>query len=81
MTAAGVSNAVVSLRVSRAPKPPRRPRQPSPEGQFRRRDRFPQPQHEQPEFLRRPVRRPRREGNGAPTEANGGTVAEDTDHD
>ena len=40
--------------------------------QFRRRDRFPQQQHEQPEFLRRPVRRPRREGgNGAPEEVNG----------
>jgi hypothetical protein len=48
--------------------------------QQRRRDRFVQ-SHEQPEFLRRPVRRPRREGNGAPEEANGGTVAEDTDHD
>ena len=56
------------------------PQQPSPEGQARRRDRF-QPTHEQPEFLRRAVRRPRREGNGAPTEANGGTVAEETDHD
>jgi hypothetical protein len=53
------------------------PQQPSPEG--RRRDRF-QPTHEQPEFLRRPVRRPRREGNGTPTEANG-TIAEETDHD
>jgi len=30
----------------------------------RDRDRFPQQQHEQPEFLRRPVRRPRRESNG-----------------
>lgn len=29
----------------------------------RDRDRFPQQQHEQPEFLRRPVRRPRRESN------------------
>lgn len=52
-----------------------------PEGQFRRRDRFPQAQtHEQPEFLRRPVRRPRREGNGAPGEANG-TVTDDSDRD
>jgi hypothetical protein len=54
--------------------------QPSPEGQMRRRDRFP-PTHEQPEFLRRPVRRPRREGNGAPGEANGGGVPEETDQD
>lgn len=34
--------------------------QPPPREQTRRRDRFPQP-HEQPEFLRRSVRRPRRE--------------------
>jgi hypothetical protein len=27
------------------------------------------------------VRRPRREGNGAPEEANGGAVAEESDHD
>jgi hypothetical protein len=26
------------------------------------------PHHEQPEFLRRPVRRPRREGNGGPAD-------------
>lgn len=52
--------------------------QPTAEGQFQRRDRFPQQQHEQPEFLRRPVRRPRREGNGAPGEANG---VDDTDRD
>jgi Domain of unknown function (DUF4167) len=31
-----------------------------------RSDRSMVPHHEQPEFLRRPVRRPRREGNGAP---------------
>jgi hypothetical protein len=36
---------------------------------MRRRDRFPQQNHEQPEFLRRPVRRPRREGNGEPNGA------------
>ncbi len=52
---------------------------PSPDGQQRRRERFGQ-SHEQPEFLRRPVRRPRREGNGAP-ETNGDAVAEETDHD
>jgi hypothetical protein len=52
--------------------------QPSPEAQMRRRERFPQT-HEQPEFLRRPVRRPRREGNGGPGDANG--AAEDPDHD
>jgi hypothetical protein len=50
----------------------------APEGQFRRNDRFP-PVHEQPEFLRRPVRRPRREGNGAPGDANG--TGDDTDRD
>jgi hypothetical protein len=44
-----------------------------------RRERFVQT-HEQPEFLRRPVRRPRRESNGAQTEANG-EVAEETDHE
>jgi hypothetical protein len=50
--------------------------------QFRRRDSFPQQQHEQPEFLRRPVRRPRREGgNGAPEEVNGAAGPEDTDRD
>jgi Domain of unknown function (DUF4167) len=53
------------------------PQQPAPEGQ--RGERLAQT-HEQPEFLRRPVRRPRREGNGAPGETNGG-VAEETDHD
>jgi hypothetical protein len=37
--------------------------------------------HEQPEFLRRPVRRPRRESNGAPEEANGTPVPEEADHD
>jgi hypothetical protein len=54
--------------------------QPPVEGGFQRRDRFPQQQHEQPEFLRRPVRRPRREANGAPTEVNG-AAADDTDRD
>ncbi len=54
------------------------PQQPSPENQMRRRERFPQQAtHEQPEFLRRPVRRPRREGNGEP---NGGGP-DDTDRD
>jgi len=67
------------------------PRQPSPEGveatggqqqpggDFRRCDRFPPQQHEQPEFLRRPVRRPRREGS-APGETNG-AAADETDRD
>ncbi len=51
--------------------------------QFRRRDSFPQQQHEQPEFLRRPVRRPRREGsgNGAPEEVNGAAGPDETDRD
>lgn len=52
--------------------------QPSPDNQMRRRDRFPQQNHEQPEFLRRPVRRPRREGNGDP---NGNAGPDDTDRD
>jgi hypothetical protein len=39
--------------------PPRRAERPAPQAV---------PHHEQPEFLRRPVRRPRREGNGAPAE-------------
>lgn len=40
--------------------------------------------HEQPEFLRRPVRRPRREGNGVPSEEPGPvptSAVEDTGHD
>ncbi len=45
--------------------------QPSPDNQMRRRERFPQQTHEQPEFLRRPVRRPRREGNGDPDGGDG----------
>jgi Domain of unknown function (DUF4167) len=50
---------------------------PSPDAPARRRERF-TPTHEQPEFLRRPVRRPRREAsNGA--EPNG--VTEETDQD
>jgi hypothetical protein len=50
--------------------------------QFRRRDRIPQQQHEQPEFLRRPVRRPRREGStGAPEEVNGAAATDETDRD
>ncbi len=55
---------------------------PAPDRQPRR-ERFVPPTHEQPEFLRRPVRRPRREGNGAPPEeANGAPIAaEETDHD
>jgi uncharacterized protein DUF4167 len=45
----------------------------------RRRERFGQ-SHEQPEFLRRPVRRPRRESATA-GEAEGEAVAEETDRD
>ncbi len=56
------------------------PRQGGGPDQPPRRDRFPQQQHEQPEFLRRPVRRPRREGNGTPSEANG-NVTDETDRD
>jgi hypothetical protein len=72
-------------------QPPPRPQNVDPAGappqqaggdQFRRRDRFPQQQHEQPEFLRRPVRRPRREGGAAaPEEVNGAAAADDTDRD
>jgi hypothetical protein len=54
--------------------------QPAAEGQMQRRDRFPQQQHEQPEFLRRPVRRPRRESsNGA--EANTTAATDEADRD
>ncbi|MGI9403131.1 MAG: DUF4167 domain-containing protein [Hyphomicrobium sp.] len=53
---------------------------PAAESQSPRSERFAQ-SHEQPEFLRRPVRRPRRDGNGGSTEANGGTVTDDADHD
>ncbi len=49
--------------------------------QFRRRDRFPQQQHEQPEFLRRPVRRPRREGNDGPGDVNGAAGSDEGDQD
>lgn len=58
--------------------------QPPAEGQFqpprreRERDRFPQQQHEQPEFLRRPVRRPRRESSSG-GEVNGTAAATTTD--
>jgi len=55
--------------------------QPAGEGQFpQRRDRFPQQQHEQPEFLRRPVRRPRRETNGT-SEVNGAAAADEADRE
>lgn len=65
----------------RNPEPVEAAPQPAAEGQFqprreRERDRFPQQQHEQPEFLRRPVRRPRRESSNG--EANG-TAAAATD--
>lgn len=51
-----------------------------PEGQPRRRERFAQ-SHEQPEFLRRPVRRPRRESAAAGSETNGDAVTEESDRD
>ena len=54
--------------------------QPAIEAPFQqpRRERFSQQPHEQPEFLRRPVRRPRREANGAAAqEANGAAPAAD----
>jgi hypothetical protein len=54
--------------------------QPVAEGQPQRRDRFPQQQHEQPEFLRRPVRRPRRESSNG-TEVNGNAAADEADRD
>ena len=52
--------------------------QPGAEGQTRRRERF-TPTHEQPEFLRRPVRRPRREGGNGAESNNGAT--EETEQD
>ena len=55
-------------------------RGPSPGGQDRRGERVAQ-SHEQPEFLRRPVRRPRRDSNGGSDETNGGTVADKADRD
>jgi hypothetical protein len=57
--------------------------QPTPEAQPpQRRERFSQQPHEQPEFLRRPVRRPRRESNGgAAPEANGAAAADESDRD
>jgi len=55
--------------------------QPSQEAQPAPRERFSQT-HEQPEFLRRPVRRPRRDGNGSSTgETEGSAVAEDVERD
>jgi hypothetical protein len=53
---------------------------PAAEGQSSRGESFAE-SHEQPEFLRRPVRRPRRDSNGGSTEANGGAVTDDADHD
>lgn len=56
--------------------------QPAVEGQqFQRRDRFPQQQHEQPEFLRRPVRRPRRESNGSEVNGAAATAADEADRE
>jgi hypothetical protein len=58
-----------------SPPPPARNDNPP-----RRRERFVQ-SHEQPEFLRRPVRRPRREANGGDTpEANGAAEPSETDN-
>lgn len=54
-------------------QPPRA--EPSP----RRRDRFAAAAHEQPEFLRRPVRRPRRDANGGgASEANGTGIKDES---
>jgi hypothetical protein len=53
---------------------------PAAEGQSSRGESFAE-SHEQPEFLRRPVRRPRRDSNGGSTEANGGAVTDDADQD
>jgi hypothetical protein len=53
---------------------------PAAEGQSSRRESFAE-SHEQPEFLRRPVRRPRRDSNGGSSETNGGAVTDDADHD
>ena len=53
---------------------------PAAEGQSSRGESFAE-SHEQPEFLRRPVRRPRRDSNGGSTKANGGAVTDDADHD
>lgn len=50
------------------------------EGQSSRGERFAE-SHEQPEFLRRPVRRPRRDSNGGSSETNGETVTDDADRD
>jgi hypothetical protein len=56
--------------------------QPRSEAPVRRRERFATPSHEQPEFLRRPVRRPRREAAGSEaSDANGASVKDDTDTD
>jgi Domain of unknown function (DUF4167) len=56
--------------------------QPSADAQPAARERFGQ-SNEQPEFLRRPVRRPRRESAAAAagSEPNGGAVTEDADRD
>ncbi|MCL4767214.1 MAG: DUF4167 domain-containing protein [Hyphomicrobiaceae bacterium] len=53
--------------------------QPRAEAQPRRRDRIAASAHEQPEFLRRPVRRPRRDANGGGAgEANGTAVKDES---
>ncbi len=54
--------------------------QSAPEGQPRRRERFAEA-HEQPEFLRRPVRRPRRESEARSSIANGGASVDESEHD
>lgn len=53
--------------------------QPRAEAPTRRRERFVASTQEQPEFLRRPVRRPRREANGGSAgEANGAAVKDES---
>jgi hypothetical protein len=76
-------------RPQRFQRPERMPQQqpdPGLEGgsQHQRRNDSVVAHHEQPEFLRRPVRRPRREGNGMPSEEPGAvptSAVEDTGHD
>ncbi len=52
-------------------------RQPRSETSQRRRDRFASSMQEQPEFLRRPVRRARREANGGSSDQSNGAGAND----
>jgi hypothetical protein len=71
-------------RPERQDRAPGGPAEPAVEGapQPRRPDRAGVPHHEQPEFLRRPVRRPRREENGAAADDPAPAAAVDeTGHD